>query len=120
MEDGDRVYQLFTDGRARLRGGDASGAIEPLEAARDLAPTQGSIREALALAYLRESRLVDAEAELVVAIDLAPNDAYRYYLMGRAQLGLGFVDLARGSFKMASWLEPGSDVYRRALDRLSA
>ena len=120
MEADDRVYELYTAGRALLRGGDNAGAIDRLVAARDLAPTKGSIREALALAYLRAGQLIDAEAELTVALDLAPNDAYTYYLLGRAQLGLGFVDLARGSFKMAHWLEPASDTYRGALQRLTA
>ena len=67
------------------------GAIDHLERARDLDPEKGSIRETLGLAYLRASRLVDAEAEVTVAIDLAPNDAYCYYLLGRAQQGLGFM-----------------------------
>jgi Flp pilus assembly protein TadD len=119
VDDG-RLYELFTDGRSRLRAGDTVGAIENLEQARDLDPDKGSIRETLALAYLRASRLVDAEAELTVALDLAPNDAYVYYLLGRAQLGLGFLDLARGSFKMAHWLEPASATYRAALDRMIA
>ena len=30
------------------------------------------------------------------------------------------MELARGSYKMAHWLEPHSDDYRRALERLPA
>jgi Flp pilus assembly protein TadD len=114
----ERVYALFSEGRDRLRAGDAAGAIELLETARDLEPGKGSIRETLALAYVRAGRLVDAEAELATAIELAPNDHYCYYLRGRAQEGLGFTELARGSYKLAVWLDPSSSVYRRALDRL--
>jgi Flp pilus assembly protein TadD len=112
------VYDLFQRGRELLRAGDADGAIALLERARDIDPEKGSIRETLGLAYLRASRLVEAEAEIQSALNLAPNDAYAYYLLGRAQHGLGFVELARGSFKMATWLEPDSATYRRALDRL--
>ena len=120
VDDDAPVYELFVRGRELLRAGDHDGAIEHLERARDLDPEKGSIRETLGLAYLRASRLVDAEAEVTVAIDLAPNDAYCYYLLGRAQQGLGFMELARGSFKMAHWLDPRSDEYRRALERLPA
>jgi Flp pilus assembly protein TadD len=114
------VYDLFVEGRQRLADGDAAGAIASLERARDLDPGTGSIREALGVAYLKTARYIDAEAEFSVAVDLAPNDAYRYYLLGRAQLRLGFIGLARGSYKMAHWLDPLSDVYRDALDALLA
>ena len=120
MDDDAPVYELFVRGKELLRAGDVDGAIDHLERARDLDPEKGSIRETLGLAYLRASRLVDAEAEVTVAIDLAPHDAYCYYLLGRAQQGLGFMELARGSFKMAHWLDPRSDEYRRALERLPA
>ncbi len=120
VDDDAPVYELFVRGRELLRAGDTGAAIERLEQARDLDPEKGSIRETLGLAYLRASRMVDAEAELTVALDLAPNDAYCYYLLGRAQQGLGFLELARGSYKMAHWLDPRSDEYRRALDRLPA
>jgi Flp pilus assembly protein TadD len=116
--DDEGAYELFTAGRALLRDGRAEAAIDKLVAARDLEPDKGSIRETLGLAYLRAARNFDAEAELTVAVDLAPNDPYRYYLLGRAQERLGFTELARGSFKMAHWLDPRSALYRRALDRL--
>ncbi len=118
MADDAPVYDLFQRGRELLRAGDADGAIVLLERARDIDPAKGSIRETLGLAYLRAARLVDAEAEIQVAVDLAPNDAYCYYLLGRAQSGLGFTELARGSYKLAHWLEPDSTTYRQALDRL--
>jgi Flp pilus assembly protein TadD len=112
------AYELFTEGRALLREGRPEAAISKLEGARDLEPDKGSIRETLGLAYLRAARNIDAEAELTIALDMAPNDPYRYYLLGRAQQRLGFTDLARGSYKMAHWLDPRAAVYRRALERL--
>jgi tetratricopeptide (TPR) repeat protein len=113
-------YDLYTEGRRLLASGHARAAIGPLERARDLDADSGSIREALGVAYLKTQRYIDAEAELCVAVDRAPNDPYRYYLLGRAQLRLGFLALARGSFKMAHWLDPGSAVYRQALDAVTA
>ncbi len=114
-DDDSPVYALFRDGRAHLRAGRSGAAIEAFAAARDLQPAKSSIREMLALAYLRAGRLIDAEAELATAIELAPNEPYCYFLRGRAQEGLGFTAQARGSYKLAVWLDPSSTVYQAAL-----
>ena len=114
------VYELYMEGRGHLRDGEWLRAIPPLELARDRAPDKSSIREALAIAYLRARRHADAEREITVALDLAPNDHYAYYLLGRAQQALGNVALARGSFKMAVWLRPQTEHYRQALRDLPA
>ena len=113
-----RVYELYTAGRQHLADGEWLRAIPPLEEARDLAPDKSSIREALGIAYLRARRHADAEREVTVAVDLAPNDHYAYYLLGRAQQALGRIALARGSFKMAVWLRPQQEEYRTALERV--
>lgn len=115
-----QLYDLFSAGRAALDDGRPLDAISPLEAARDTAPDQGSIREALALAYLRTHRNREAEIELEVLVDLAPADAYAYYLLGRAQQRLGRITLARSSYKLATWLAPDSATYQVALDALPA
>jgi Flp pilus assembly protein TadD len=109
------VYALFTEGRTHLADGEWLRAIPPLERARDQEPDKGSIREALGVAYLRARRFRDAERELQVAVELAANDHYAYFLLGRAQEGLGQMNLARGSYKLACWLRPSSETYRRAL-----
>jgi len=112
------VYELYTAARTHLQDGEHLRAIPPLEEARDREPDKGSIREALGTAYLRARRYTDAERELQVAVTLAPNDAYAYFLLGRAQQRLGQLALARGSFKLAGWLAPASDTYREALAAL--
>jgi tetratricopeptide (TPR) repeat protein len=112
------VYELFQEGRKRLARGDVAQAIVPLERARRREPAKASIREALGCAYLRLRRYEEAEAEFGTLLDLAPNDHYGYYLLGRAQQGLGRTDLARGSYKMASWLRPSCEDYRLALESL--
>ncbi len=114
------VYELYMEGRSHLKAGEWLRAIPPLEEARDRAPDKGSIREALGVAYLRARRHADAEREITVAVDLAPNDHYAYYLLGRAQQALGRIALARGSFKMAVWLRPQTEEYRAALRDLPA
>jgi Flp pilus assembly protein TadD len=114
------VYELFTNGRLHLSDGDPRLAVPLLEQARDMEPDKGSIREALGVAYLRTLRFRDAESELERAVELAPNDHYAYFLLGRAQERLGRIALARGSYKMATWLDPESEIYRRALADLPA
>lgn len=91
-------------------------AIPPLEQALGSAPNQGSIREALAIAYLRARHYRDALPE--AAVEFAPNDHYAYFLYGRALQGVGDVTAARGQYKLATWLRPGESIYRSALDAL--
>jgi Flp pilus assembly protein TadD len=112
------VYELFQEGRARLARGDVAQATVPLERARRAEPDKASIREALGCAYLRLRRYEEAAAEFEALLDLAPNDHYGYYLLGRCQERLGRRKLARGSYKMATWLRPGNEDYRRALQGL--
>ncbi len=109
------VYELYSEGRAHLAAGEWLAAIPPLEVARDREPDKASIREALAVAYLRARRFADAEREAERHVDLDPHDDYGYYLLGRARLGLGRTARARGALKMACWLRPQDMNYRRAL-----
>src|SRR3954471_2500322 len=114
------VYELFQEGRARLARGEVAQATVPLERARRREPNQASIRQELGKAYLRLRRYEEAAAEFTVMLDLAPNDHYGYYLLGRCQERLGRRKLARGSYKMATWLRPQCDDYRAALDQLAS
>jgi Flp pilus assembly protein TadD len=112
------VYELFQEGRARLARGEAAQATVPLERARRAEPDKASIREALGCAYLRLRRYEEAAAEFEVLLELAPNDHYGYYCLGRCQERLGRDKLARGSYKMANWLRPSCKDYRDALEHL--
>lgn len=109
------LYELFSEGRRHLSAGETRAAIPPLEQARNISPSTGSIREALALAYLRAQRYGDALPEAEAAVECAPNDHYAYYLLGRAHQGLGNVTAARAQYKLANWLRPGDEAYQAAL-----
>lgn len=109
------LYALFSEGRSRLASGEISAAIPPLEQARNISPATGSIREALAVAYLRARRYDDALPEAAAAVECAPNDHYAYYLLGRAHQGLGNLTEARAQYKLANWLRPGDAAYQAAL-----
>ena len=112
------LYGLFQEGRARLARGDTAQALVPLERARRAAPDQASIREALGCAYRRLRRFREAEAEFEAMLELAPNDHYAYYGLGRAREALGKRALARGHYRIATLLRPSNDDYQRALRRL--
>jgi tetratricopeptide (TPR) repeat protein len=99
------VYELYVEGRSHLAAGEYLAAIPPLEQARDLSPESGSIREALAIAYLRARRYRDALPEAEAAVECSPNDHYAYFLTA-----------ARGQFRLATWLRPGDQAYQSALE----
>lgn len=109
------VYELYVEGRSHLSAGEYLAAIPPLGEARDLSPESGSIREALAIAYLRARRYRDALPEAEATIECSPNDHYAYFLYGRALQGLGDLTAARGQFRLATWLRPGDELYQAAL-----
>lgn len=119
MADAD-AYDLYAEGRRHLADGEHLRAMPLLEKAREVEPDKGSIREALAMAYLRARRFRDAQAELDQLVDLSPNDHYAYFLLGLAQEGLGEVARATGSIRLATLLRPSSEEYARALARLEA
>ena len=118
MEPYEETYDLYQKGRAHLKRGDNAQATVPLEKAKRREPDKASIREALGVTYLRLRRYEEAQAEFEALLDLAPNDHYGYYCLGRCQERLGRRKLARGSYKMATWLRPGVDYYQRAVEAL--
>jgi Flp pilus assembly protein TadD len=109
------LYDLFEQGRRHLAAGEIGQAIVPLEQARNISPSTGSIREALAVAYLRARRYEDALPEAEAAVECAPNDHYAYFLLGRAHQGLGDLVAARAQYRHATWLRPGDHAYESAL-----
>lgn len=109
------LYDLYAEGRSHLAAGEYLAAIPPLEQARSISPGTGSIREALALAYLRARRYRDALPEAEAAVECDPHDHYAYFLLGRAHEGVGDLAAARGQYRLATWLKPEDEGYRAAL-----
>jgi tetratricopeptide (TPR) repeat protein len=117
-DDDDDVYELFTAGRKHLADGEWLRAIPPLERARDLEPGKGSIRESLGVAYLRARRFADAETELQVAVELAANDHYAYFLLGGRRRDSGASSWRAAATSWPAGCDRASDTYRQALDAL--
>ncbi|HSC92424.1 MAG TPA: tetratricopeptide repeat protein [Gaiellaceae bacterium] len=111
------TYNLFQEGRARLKQGRPAQATVPLEKARRREPRKASIREALGIAYFRLQRWRDAEEEFRAVLELSPADDYAHYALGRCLEKQGKPHEANGHYKLARSLRPGSERYaKRVLD----
>jgi Flp pilus assembly protein TadD len=113
----DTTYDLFQEGRKRLRRGQAAQATVPLEKARRREPNKASIRETLGIAYFRLGRYGEAEREFRAALEISPVDDYAHYALGRCLEKLGRTSEANGHYKLARSLRPGDETYaKRVLD----
>jgi Flp pilus assembly protein TadD len=116
----DTTYNLFQQGRARLREGMAAQATVPLEKAKRREPDKASIREALGIAYFRIHRYREAETEFRYMLDLSPADDYAHYALGRCLEKQGRQAEAQGHYKLASSLRPSSSAYSSRIRELGA
>src|ERR671937_2635941 len=105
------TYNLFQQGKARLRDGMAAQATVPLEKAKKREPNKASIREALGIAYFRIRRWQEAEAEFRACLEIKPTDDYAHYALGRSLEKQGRVAEANGHYKLARSLDPGNESY---------
>ena len=111
------TYDLFQQGRKRLKEGRPAQATVPLEKAKRREPNKASIREALGIAYFRIHRWEEAEAEFRAVLELSPTDDYAHYALGRSLEKQGRDAEANGHYKLASSLRPESERYAaRILD----
>src|SRR5919206_2182783 len=111
------TYNLFQQGKARLRNGMAAQATVPLEKAKKREPEKASIREALGIAYFRLQRYDEAADEFRKMLELSPADDYAHYALGRCLEKQGRATEANGHYKLASSLRPASEHYAsRILD----
>jgi Flp pilus assembly protein TadD len=117
LSDTSDTYELFQEGRRRLRAGRPAQATVPLEKARRREPDKASIREALGIAYFRLGRYADAEGEFRAVLEISPVDDYAHYALGRSLEKLGRTIEANAHYKLARSLKPGDETYEsRVLD----
>jgi Flp pilus assembly protein TadD len=112
------AYDLFQEGRARLRNGMTAQATVPLERAKRLEPDKASIREALGIAYFRLRRWNEAEAEFRAVLEMSPTDDYAHYALGRTLEHQGRAAEANGHYKLASSMVPGKPDYAARIREL--
>ncbi len=114
------TYELFQQGRQRLKEGRPAQATVPLEKAKRLEPNKASIREALGIAYFRIQRWQEAEAEFRAVLEISPTDDYAHYALGRCLEKQGRAAEANGHYKLASRMVPGSKRYSSRIRDLSS
>jgi Flp pilus assembly protein TadD len=112
------AYDLFQEGRNRMRSGMNAQATVPLEKAKRLEPDKASIREALGIAYFRLRRWEDAEREFRAVLDLSPTDDYAHYALGRVLQKQGKDAEANGHYKLASSMKPEDERYAARIREL--
>ena len=112
------AYDLFQEGRSRLRKGQNAQATVPLERAKRLEPDKASIREALGIAYFRLRRWDKAETEFRAVLELSPVDDYAHYALARTLEKQGRDAEANGHYKLASSMSPENDDYARRIREL--
>jgi Flp pilus assembly protein TadD len=113
------TYNLFQQGKARLRDGMAAQATVPLEKAKRREPEKASIREALGIAYFRLQRYDEAAVEFRKMLELSPADDYAHYALGRCLEKQGRAAEANGHYKLANSLRPGRKTYSSRIRDLS-
>lgn len=106
------VYDLFHRGTELLEAGDWHQAAIPLSKARDLAPEQTSIREALGRVLFHIQRYEGAAREFEAVIERAPTNDYALFCLGRCLQLLGRHQEARHPLALAACLQPGRRDYR--------
>ena len=110
------TYDLYRQGQAHLAQGMSAQATVPLEKAKKREPAKASIREALGIAYFRIRRFAEAEREFRAILELKAVDHYAHFALARCLDKQGRPEEAYGHYRMASFLRPQSDEYRRFLD----
>jgi Flp pilus assembly protein TadD len=114
------VYDLFSRGTELLEAGHHHQAVIPLTRARDLAPEQTSIREALGRALFHIQRYEQAAAEFEAVTERAPTNDFALFCLGRCLQLLGRHAEARQPLALAACLQPGRRDYRLYRDRARA
>ena len=112
------AYDLYQEGRSRLKKGMNAQATVPLEKAKKLEPDKASIREALGIAYFRLRRWDEAEAEFRAVLEIHPTDDYAHYALGRVLEKQGRDAEANGHYKLASSMNPGNEGYAARIREL--
>ena len=112
------AYDLYQEGRERLKKGMTAQATVPLEKAKKLEPDKASIREALGIAYFRLRRWGEAEAEFRAVLELSPTDDYAHYALGRVLEKQGRDAEANGHYKLASSMNPANEGYAARIREL--
>jgi tetratricopeptide (TPR) repeat protein len=114
------AYELFRRGSDLLERRHPGAAAVVLERADRLEPGKASILEALGRAYYNQGRPQQAAERFRAIVDRDPLAHYGHFGLGMSLRRMGDSDAARRHLRMAVFLKPDAEDYRRALDRVEA
>ncbi|MGH2456598.1 MAG: tetratricopeptide repeat protein [Candidatus Limnocylindria bacterium] len=114
------AYGLFRRGSRLLTEHHPGAAAVLLERCLALEPGKASILEALGRAYFNQGDHARAAERFQQIVDADPLADYAHFGLGLARARLGDAGAAGRHLRMAVFLKPDNEDYRRALRRLEA
>jgi tetratricopeptide (TPR) repeat protein len=118
--DTESAYELLQRGHALLRDRHNAQAAVVLERAARLERRKGSILEALGRAYFNSGQHARAAETFEALLEIDPSAHYGHFALGLSFARLGRPKEARTHLRMAAALDPASETYRKALDKLES
>jgi tetratricopeptide (TPR) repeat protein len=112
------AYDLLQRGHSLLRERHNAQAAVVLERAARLERSKGSILEALGRAYFNSGQHARAAETFEALLEIDPSAHYGHFALGLSFARLGRAPEARTHLRLAAALDPGSDTYRRALEKM--
>jgi tetratricopeptide (TPR) repeat protein len=117
---GESAYELLQRGTALLHDRHNAQAAVVLERASRLEASKGSILEALGRAYFNSGQHARAAETFEALLEVDPSAHYGHFALGLSCARLGRTQEAKTHLRLAVALDPSSETYRRALDRIEA
>jgi tetratricopeptide (TPR) repeat protein len=112
------AYELFRRGTRMLADHHFGAAAVVLERALVLEPGKASILEALGQAYFNQGSHELAAERFGAMVEADPLAHYAHFGLGLSRARLGDLRAARRHLRMAVFLRPEDEAYKRALARL--
>ena len=114
MED---AYSLFMKAKQLMEKNDFLNASIMLEEAKEYEPEKGSIREALGICYYNMGFYKSSRDQFDKAIEIDASNDFAHYGMGLCLIKEKKLNRALGYLKIASFMRPDSELYRKVLKR---
>jgi tetratricopeptide (TPR) repeat protein len=117
-DDRESAYALLQRGQDLLRRRHHAQAAIVLARAAKLEPHKGSILEALGRAYHNSGQYEPARETFEALLDVDPSGPWAHYALSQSLRKLGQLIDARTHLRLAVAMDPRSELYRKALDRV--
>jgi len=112
------AYALLQRGQALIRSRHHAQAAVVLERAARIEPGKGSILEALGRAYHNSGQFEPARETFEALLDVDPSGPWAHYALSQSLRKLGQLTDARTHLRLAVAMDPRSELYRKALERI--